>query len=97
MSQSPPSTMYNHAVFKDNPEQRSNTLPKELKKENGSSSPTLSVRSLNMKPASPRLKVKFGSSPSDMCKMDDAADAGAPHIHYLVAVHRFVFYILVSV
>ncbi|XP_026740853.1 ubiquitin carboxyl-terminal hydrolase 32-like isoform X3 [Trichoplusia ni] len=88
MSQSPPSTMYNHAVFKDNPEQRSNTLPKDLKKENGSSSPTLSVKSLNMKPSSPRLKVKFGSSPSNMCKMDEPADADAGHIQYLVAVHR---------
>lgn len=94
MSQSPPSTMYNHAVFKDNPEQRSNTLPKDLKKENGSSSPTLSVKSLNMKPSSPRLKVKFGSSPSNMCKMDEPADADAGHIQYLVAVHRWDFYIV---
>ncbi|XP_075983851.1 ubiquitin specific protease 32 isoform X2 [Anticarsia gemmatalis] len=89
MSQSPPNTFYNHATFDG--DYRSNTLPKELKKEvNGSSSPTLSVKSLNLKPSSPRLpKVKFGSSPSNMCKMD--APAVVPptgKLQYLVAVHR---------
>nr|XP_049699105.1 ubiquitin carboxyl-terminal hydrolase 32 isoform X1 [Helicoverpa armigera] len=89
MSQSPPSTLYKHAVFTDRADGRSNTLPKEVRHENGSSSPTLSVKSLNLKPSSPRLgKVKFGSSPSNMCKMDDIKDVPTGKIQYLVAVHR---------
>ncbi|PZC82636.1 hypothetical protein B5X24_HaOG210080 [Helicoverpa armigera] len=89
MSQSPPSTLYKHAVFTDRADGRSNTLPKEVRHENGSSSPTLSVKSLNLKPSSPRLgKVKFGSSPSNMCKMDDSKDMPPGKIQYLVAVHR---------
>ena len=88
MSQSPPTNFYNHAVFTDG-EYRSNTLPKDMVKENGNCSPTLSVRSLNMKPSSPRLPmVKFGSSPSNMCKMDDCKDVPVGKIQYLVAVHR---------
>lgn len=88
---SPPNTFYN-ATFSSH-EYRSNTLPKDLKKEpNGSSSPTLSVKSLNLKPSSPRLgKVKFGSSPSNMCKMDAPPPHVAPpagKLQYLVAVHR---------
>lgn len=91
MSQSPPNTFYNHATFSDH-EYRSSTLPKELKREtNGNSSPTLSVKSLNLKSSSPRLgKVKFGSSPSNMCKMDNNSGVLPPtgKLQYLVAVHR---------
>ncbi|XP_063368814.1 ubiquitin carboxyl-terminal hydrolase 32 [Cydia amplana] len=82
MSQSPPNTFYKYA---DNEDYR--TLPKRDK--NGNSSPTLSVKSLNLK-ASPRLgKVKFGSSPSNMNKMNETQESQAPRrIQYLVAVHR---------
>lgn len=91
MSQTPPNTFYNHATFTDH-DYRSSTLPKDLKREtNGSSSPTLSVKSLNLKPSSPRLgKVKFGSSPSNMCKMDNTSALLPANgkLQYLVAVHR---------
>ncbi|CAB3219962.1 unnamed protein product [Arctia plantaginis] len=91
MSQSPPNTFYNQAKYTDH-SYRSSTLPKDLKKEvNGNSSPTLSVKSLNMKPSSPRLpKVKFGSSPSNMCKMDSPPTVvpATGKLQYLVAVHR---------
>lgn len=82
MSQSPPNTFYKYI---DNEDYR--TLPKRDK--NGNSSPTLSVKSLNLK-ASPRLgKVKFGSSPSNMNKMNEMQESPAPRrIQYLVAVHR---------
>ncbi|XP_061723016.1 ubiquitin carboxyl-terminal hydrolase 32 [Cydia pomonella] len=82
MSQSPPNTFYKYT---DNEDYR--TLPKSDK--NGNSSPTLSVKSLNLK-ASPRLgKVKFGSSPSNMNKMNEMQESPAPRrIQYLVAVHR---------
>ncbi|XP_063389066.1 LOW QUALITY PROTEIN: ubiquitin carboxyl-terminal hydrolase 32, partial [Cydia fagiglandana] len=82
MSQSPPNTFYKYS---DNEDYR--TLPKRDK--NGNSSPTLSVKSLNLK-ASPRLgKVKFGSSPSNMNKMNETQESPAPRrIQYLVAVHR---------
>ncbi|KAJ8711519.1 hypothetical protein PYW07_008761 [Mythimna separata] len=86
MSQSPPSTLYKHAVFSDG-QYRSSTLPKDGKV--GSSSPTPSVRSLGPKPASPRLpRVKFGSSPGDMCHMEHAKEVPVGKIQYLVAVHR---------
>lgn len=59
----------------------------------GGGSPTLSVRSLTLKPngPSPRLgKVKFSSSPSNMYKMNEMRDSPVPNgkIQYLVAVHR---------
>lgn len=84
MSQSPPSTLYKHAVFSDVPS-RSSTLPRERREP----SPTASVRSLTASPRSPRLhKVKFGSSPSNMCRLDDTREPPAGKIQYLVAVHR---------
>ncbi|KAJ0172880.1 hypothetical protein K1T71_011056 [Dendrolimus kikuchii] len=92
MSQSPPTTFYgNHTPYAD-PDFRSSTLPKDTKKEPvGSSSPTLSVKSLTLKPSSPRLpKAKFGSSPSNMYKMNEVKEApmSVGKIQYLVAVHR---------
>ncbi|KAM3956800.1 LOW QUALITY PROTEIN: ubiquitin specific protease 32 [Aphomia sociella] len=91
MSQSPPDTFYGtqQHTYSDNPDYRSKTLPKDLKRVNGSS-PTLSVKSLNVNPSSPRLgKVKFGSSPSNMFRMNDINNS-LPNgqLHYLVAVHR---------
>ncbi|KOB64774.1 Ubiquitin carboxyl-terminal hydrolase [Operophtera brumata] len=47
-------------------------------------SPTLSTKSLNLKPSSPRLGRVQRSSPSDMCGMEQRAGA---RVHYLVAVH----------
>lgn len=100
MSQSPPNTMYNKrdsvAFAKTSTgDYKCNTLPKdlnELKKtdKNGNSSPTLSVKSLNMKPSSPHLgKIKFGSSPSNMNRMNEIQEAPmSSKIQYLVAVHR---------
>ncbi|KAL0867476.1 hypothetical protein ABMA27_008262 [Loxostege sticticalis] len=94
MSQSPPSAFYakQHDAFDNNHgDYRSRTLPKEMRREIENGSPTLSVKSLNLKPASPKLpKVKFGSSPSNMCKMDDGQDGHVQigRIQYLVAVHR---------
>ncbi|XP_037292754.1 ubiquitin carboxyl-terminal hydrolase 32 isoform X2 [Manduca sexta] len=90
MSQSPPTTFYGNRA--PEPDHRFNTLPKDLKREvNGSSSPTLSVKSLTLKPTSPKLaKVKFGSSPSNMYKMDEVNETPVHvgKINYLVAVHR---------
>lgn len=58
---------------------------------NGRRSPTLSVKSLTLKPSSPRLpKVKFNSSPSHMDRLHDHAPIG--NVHYLVAVHRLVLF-----
>lgn len=106
MSQSPPNTFYGPykrdggVPFTDNPtvDHKSRTLPKDLsdlKKndKNGKSSPTLSVKSLNLKPSSPRLgKIKFGSSPSNMNKMNENTAKEPPttlgKIQYLVGVHR---------
>ncbi|CAG4967965.1 unnamed protein product [Parnassius apollo] len=78
MSQSPPNTFYKNNDY------RSLTLPKRT----GSSSPTPSLRSLNLPPPSTGLpKIKFASSPSDMYKMD-AHTEPEPPMQYLVAVHR---------
>ncbi|XP_021208198.2 ubiquitin carboxyl-terminal hydrolase 32 isoform X2 [Bombyx mori] len=87
MSQSPPTTFYEKQHHQDR--LRSQTLPKDMTR--GNSSPALSVKSLNVKPASPRLaKVKFGSSPSNMYKMSETAGPSLvpKQTNYLVAVHR---------
>ncbi|XP_053617515.1 ubiquitin carboxyl-terminal hydrolase 32 isoform X2 [Plodia interpunctella] len=83
---SPPTAFY--AQYTDNPG-KSQTLPKDLRR-TVSNSPTLSVKSLNVKPTSPGLKVKFGSSPSNMCRMNEETALGPTNgkIQYLVAVHR---------
>lgn len=104
MSQSPPAFYAGRdapdASAADAPgDLRARTLPKELRRDQDNiphGSPTLSVRSLNLKPASPRLaKARFGSSPSNMCAMEDARDGGSHvqigRIQYLVAVHRLVY------
>ncbi|CAG9103745.1 unnamed protein product [Plutella xylostella] len=56
----------------------------------GNCSPTLSVKSLNLRPNSPRLgKAKFGSSPSNMHQLNETKrEVPVGEIHYLVAVHR---------
>ncbi|XP_052751885.1 ubiquitin carboxyl-terminal hydrolase 32 [Galleria mellonella] len=91
VSQSPPNTFYGNQdhTYSDNPDYRSNTLPKGLKRNIGSS-PTLSVKSLNMKPSTPRLgKVKFCSSPSNMCQMNEMeSPIQKGSLQYLIAVHR---------
>ncbi|KAJ2943015.1 hypothetical protein O0L34_g15208 [Tuta absoluta] len=92
MSQSPPNSFSSQTSEPNG--YRFNTLPKDLKRmeTNGNASPTLSVKSLNLKPpCSPRLgRVKFGSSPSNMNRMNvhtlDSMPAG--NVQYLVAVHR---------
>ncbi|KAG7303743.1 hypothetical protein JYU34_012311 [Plutella xylostella] len=68
---------------------RCNTLPKNLRP-GGNCSPTLSVKSLNLRPNSPRLgKAKFGSSPSNMHQLNETKrEVPVGEIHYLVAVHR---------
>lgn len=104
MSQSPPNTMYSfnndRVTFDNNPagDYKCNTLPKDLNDlkntdKNGNSSPTLSVKSLNLRPSSPRLgKIKFGSSPSNMNRMNEVTNKEATvtfgKIQYLFAVHR---------
>ncbi|XP_028166705.1 ubiquitin carboxyl-terminal hydrolase 32-like, partial [Ostrinia furnacalis] len=69
---------------------RSRTLPRELRRELDNGSPTLSVRSLTLKPGSPALgKARFGSSPSNMCGMDaPTGHVQVGRLQYLVAVHR---------
>ncbi|CAH1641332.1 unnamed protein product [Spodoptera littoralis] len=88
MSQSPPNTLYKHAVFSD-ASSRSSTLPRHARRD---SSPTPSARSLTLAPRSPRSprlpSVKFGSSPSNMGRLDDTREPPAGKIQYLVAVHR---------
>lgn len=102
MSQSPPNMFYNNhkkdTAFTDKPagDYKSSTLPKDLTKKtdkNGNSSPTLSVKSLNVKPSSPRLgRIRFGSSPSNMDRMNETikkeSHAVLGKVQYLVAVHR---------
>ncbi|XP_059047285.1 ubiquitin carboxyl-terminal hydrolase 32 [Achroia grisella] len=97
MSQSPPNSFYgnklppysDHPARPDRPAHRSNTLPKDLKRAN-TSSPTLSVKSLNVKPTTPKMgKVKFTSSPSNMFRMngiENPLQNGS--LKYIIAVHR---------
>lgn len=62
----------------------------DLKKPDPRSSPTLSVKSLNVLPSSPRLgRVKFGSSPGEM-NNDQGPIGKVNKGQYIVAVHRLV-------
>ncbi|KAH9638762.1 hypothetical protein HF086_002002 [Spodoptera exigua] len=74
MSQSPPSAQYTHGVTPA----RCSTLPRGTRRDPTArdASPTPSARSLTLAPRSPRLSsVKFGSSPSDMCRLGDSREA----------------------
>ncbi|KAF9417462.1 hypothetical protein HW555_005465 [Spodoptera exigua] len=82
---SPPSAQYTHGVTPA----RCSTLPRGTRRDPTArdASPTPSARSLTLAPRSPRLSsVKFGSSPSDMCRLGDSREAPGK-IQYLVAVH----------
>ncbi|XP_041972370.1 ubiquitin carboxyl-terminal hydrolase 32 isoform X2 [Aricia agestis] len=87
MSQSPPDAFYNNQTYSEIPNDiRSRTLPNRPLKHNVSS-PTLSMKSFTLNSRQRLAKTKYGSSPSNMYKMNEEAETNR-NINYLFAIHR---------